>query len=80
MYLKWLTPMDEDEFNVFWRSILPFNDIANSMRNYLRLSERTLREAVARHEDSAEIPYSEADPSSSPDGTAPSLNARLWLP
>jgi hypothetical protein len=31
------------------------------MRNYIRLTEQALREAVARHEESAKIPYTEAD-------------------
>jgi hypothetical protein len=61
MNLKWLTPMDEDEFNVFWRTILPVNDLANSMRNYIRLTEQALREAVVRHEESEKISYTKAD-------------------
>ncbi len=61
MDLKWLTPMDEDEFNVFWRTIMPVNEMADSLRSFMKLTERSLRDALDEHVNAPKIPYEEGD-------------------
>ncbi len=61
MDLKWLTPMDEGEFNAFWRGILPVNDLANSLHRFIGVMEAGLTDAAVKHEKMASIRYTEVD-------------------
>ncbi len=56
MAMKWLTPMDETEFDTFLRAIMPINNEAHMLRNFITTVDDGLARALADYQKECEKP------------------------
>ena len=61
MDLKWLTPMQDYEFDSFLRTIMPVNNMAGYLRRLMDLLDESLAAALREHENRPETPLEESD-------------------